>query len=253
MKRFAALILCLLILLPIVSACAVAPETGAAAAVTDGVKAWFTALVESDDAPFSFVLDGVSSREFLHRWKKKISRDPVDGKDALTVTYASRKDGLECTLTATFPSGFDSVEWVVRMTNTGRGNSARISRFSGADVVFGLPAPADGYVMNTSHGCRDSQIDDYKDFSLRTFPLSAAEGASLRPQGGRSSSHAWPFFDVLGDGCGVMAALGWTGAVAVRFHGGRRGRAHAGGTAGPGRVPVSGRTDPDAELQRHLF
>lgn len=149
MKRFAALILCLLILLPIVSACAVAPETGAAAAVTDGVKAWFTALVESDDAPFSFVLDGVSSREFLHRWKKKISRDPVDGKDALTVTYASRKDGLECTLTATFPSGFDSVEWVVRMTNTGRGNSARISRFSGADVVFGLPAPADGYVMNT--------------------------------------------------------------------------------------------------------
>lgn len=211
MKRFAALILSLLILLPIVSACAVAPETGAAAAVTDGVKAWFTALVESDDAPFSFVLDGVSSREFLHRWKKKISRDPVDGKDALTVTYASRKDGLECTLTATFPSGFDSVEWVVRMTNTGRGNSARISRFSGADVVFGLPAPADGYVMNTSHGCRDSQIDDYKDFSLRTFPLSAAEGASLRPQGGRSSSHAWPFFDVLGDGCGVMAALGWTG------------------------------------------
>lgn len=229
MKRIAALILCLLFLLPIVSACAGSADPDSQsgsepaaqpalenAQIDGGVKAWFTALVKGDNAPFSFTLDGVSSRTFLHTWEKTVDEAPIDGREAVTATYTDPETGLKAVLTATF---FDAaVDWVVTFENTGEGNSPAISALRGMDVVFTLPSDSGDYVMNTSYGCRDTRYDDYKDFGLRTFELTAGgEPVSQYPSGGRGSSHAWPFFDVLGDGCGVMAAVGWTGQWIADF------------------------------------
>lgn len=106
MKRIAALILCLLFLLPIVSACAGSADPDSQsgsepaaqpalenAQIDGGVKAWFTALVKGDNAPFSFTLDGVSSRTFLHTWEKTVDEAPIDGREAVTATYTDPETG----------------------------------------------------------------------------------------------------------------------------------------------------------------
>lgn len=161
--------------------------------------------------PFSFVYDGKASSTLLPDWKKTVTSKPgPDGKTLHTITYTDLKTGLVCMLDLTEFADFPAAEWVLRFRNDGKSDTPILEDIQALRVVWvGEEKP----VLNYSKGS-DCRVDD---FQYQTQPLQPNEDVRLATRGGRSSETCLPFFNLSGDGEGVITALGWSGQWAIKF------------------------------------
>jgi len=173
-----------------------------------GLEKFAAAHVEKTGAPpFSFVYDGKPSAEFIDRWGFTSGIQNLGDKTVKTVVYTDPATRLRITLVSMIYKDYPAVEWVARFRNEGRADSPVISDVLACSTE--LPDLPDGPM--TLYRARGSSAGR-SDFAPIQDVLGEAGEVRFGPSAGRSSdSAALPFFNMAGQGRGVMAAVGWSG------------------------------------------
>lgn len=181
------------------------------------VSSWIDARFSNGSTvPFSFKLDGVPSSEFLGGWKRerKVPEASEPGAISRRFIWTSAKEGLsvECDVTGYPESAV--VEWVVRFRNVSGENSGRISDLKIADMRMNFPSSGP-VSLHYAEGNKISRAD----YAPRTKVLEDGGEARFEPSGGRSSSEAFPFYNIesKASGQGAMMAIGWSGTWFSEF------------------------------------
>ena len=158
--------------------------------------------------PFSFVYGGVPSGKTIANWKYAAETLPATERNVTerAYTYTDPATGLavECRV-KTF-ADFNAMEWVLRFRNTSGGNTPKIEQVKVVDITPESTAKGT-YLLHYADGSHVSKAD----FHARSRELAVGDVHSMHPQGGRSSSHAFPFFNVQLPTGGMVVAIGWTG------------------------------------------
>ena len=125
-----------------------------------------------------------------------------------TYTWSDERTGLAVICEVTGYPQSDVVEWVLRFRNLSGGNSGRISEVKVADLRMDYPASGP-LSLHYAEGNKISRAD----YAPRTKVFDSGENLHFEPSGGRSSSEAFPFYNIesKASGQGVMMAIGWTG------------------------------------------
>ncbi len=166
------------------------------------LRTWFEDKLDKGEL-FSLKLDGA---DMLSSMKEKISyTQNSNGHTAVKAVYTSDAHGLKVTLEGVLYKDYPTVDYVVYVENTSDKTSGLISDFYALDSDFALKKNG-SYTLNTLTGSTAVKTD----FDPVTKTLSSSY-QTFAPIGGRSSDGAWPYFDLLGDGCGLMLAIGWSG------------------------------------------
>jgi alpha-galactosidase len=177
----------------------------------DGSQLWLDQLADQweaeTDLPFSFVLDGKPSREFLGQWKRSIQTEPIDEKKSRrTVTLQDPNTGLEVRAVAMIYRDTPGVDWTIYFTNHGTKDSPVLEKLNALDVTI---APGVGTVpiLHRMHGSMTT-IEDFQPYQDSLHPGQRIEFA---PMWGKSSMDVAPFFNLEFGGGGVITAIGWSG------------------------------------------
>ena len=175
------------------------------------ISSWIDSRFSKGAAlPFSFALDGVPSSEFMGRWKR--SRQVLPSADPSAVsfryTWTGSKEGLSVICDVTGYPESNLVEWVVRFRNISGNNSGQISDVKVADMRMKFPS-AGPVSLHYAEGNKISRAD----YAPRTALLEGDRSVRFEPAGGRSSSEAFPFYNIesKASGQGVMMSVGWSG------------------------------------------
>lgn len=191
----------------------VKPVYGQTASINvENVHQWITKhFSKNETPPFSFVYDGRSSETFIKKWKyssyKEESKDPDVEK--FFFTYLDKQTGLEIKCHVTGYLSFNTVEWVLNIRNSSTSaNTPVIEKLNVVDENI-LSRKTGKFILHHSNGT-SGQKNDFIPFD---DTLVCKKAFSLVPgDHGSSSNSAFPFFNIeLPDGCGVIAAIGWSG------------------------------------------
>ena len=167
-----------------------------------------------DELPFSFTLDGKSSRTFLHEWRRTVkSESEKDGRTLHVLSFSDPTTGLELRCELTCFSRHPAAEWVLRLKNTGKAESPCIEDLKPLDCS--LKTCGKEIILHHSNGSTNSDTDflpvDEK-LDKRNPQIDIA------PTGGRSSDGALPFFNLEWEGQGgIVAAIGWSGQWSLQL------------------------------------
>lgn len=163
---------------------------------------------------FSFVYGGKINLSFLEKW----TREQKEQSTSQTITrriiaWKESPTGLVVTVTVDIFKDFPAVEWVVNFKNSGNAPSPILEDIKALDAY--LPAQANGgAVLHWARGA----VASFDDFAPQERRLKPGANFHLQPGGGRSSSQVMPFFNILGDVSGVIAAIGWSGEWSADFN-----------------------------------
>lgn len=165
--------------------------------------------------PFSFIYGDKHSKYFIKSWKFSVQKKGEIEKDVVNnvYTWTDLKSGMQvvCDLKA-YPE-FKAVEWVLRFANTSNANSATLQQVKAIDIDMQYPDAGD-MTLHYSDGSNASRAD----FHPRKKILTAGESFEISPVSGRSSDHAFPFFNIESSSHqGVIFAVGWTGTWFSKF------------------------------------
>ena len=161
--------------------------------------------------PFSFSLDEVPSSEFIRSWKWERSSSKPEDSSAISFryTWSDPRKGLSVICDVTGYPESKAVEWVLHFRNiSSSANSGQISNVKVADsrIVF----PAGGTLkLHYAEGNKISRAD----YAPRTKAFAVGDTVHFEPEGGRSSSEAFPFYSIESEASreGAMMSIGWTG------------------------------------------
>ena len=103
------------------------------------------------------------------------------------------------------------VEWTVYFKNEGTADTPVLEDIQALTVSFPLTGQAIPTILY-SKGC--GGMDTY---ALQKKPLNQLESFHLSNEGGGKTADTIPFFDVLGEGRGLIGAVGWPGKWAIHF------------------------------------
>jgi alpha-galactosidase len=160
--------------------------------------------------PFSFVLDGKNSDDFILNWQYNCERKKSENqqKEEHVYTWSDKESGLAFTCAVTCYIDFNVVEWVLRIKNISGKNSLLIEKVHIVDQQFMKSGKGD-FTLHTIKGSKGGK-DDYRPSEE---PLKNGKTVRLTPVEGRSSDNtAFPFFTVKSpDSSGFVVAIGWTG------------------------------------------
>ncbi len=217
MKRFFEYLFAALALCIISAGAFAAPVIKMAGEKTDIVK-WIDArFAKGNTPPFSFTLDGKSSDTFIRSWKWTRQTIQVKNPAAIGRQYTwTSKDGLVVVCDVTAWPDSKVVEWVLSFRNDSKENSARLADVKTADLTMDFPA--DGPV--DVHYIEGNWMNN-TDYCPKTKVFSAGDTLSFSPVEGRSTSGAFPYYNIESPSSdqGVIMAIGWAGTWKSAFRG----------------------------------
>ncbi len=180
---------------------------------------WFGAGAE---APYFFVYGGRSSAELLKGWTVRRVEARLDGnRTQRTLTYTDSQTGLEVRCEAVEYGEYPAVEWVVWFKNTGTADTPLLEKVRAMDLELFRGSSGEVVV----HHARGSNAE-HRDFAPLADRLSPDGRLELNSHGiptswagpsGSPSVESLPFFNVAGNGEGMIAGLGWTGPWIAEF------------------------------------
>lgn len=106
----------------------------------------------------------------------------------------------------------DAVEWQVRLQAPATGDSPLYESLKSADFVVQFPTTS----AVTLHWNKGSHAED-SDFQPRVESLTPQKPFTLESFGGRSSDGVMPYFNLAGEGGGLIVAVGWSGDWRASF------------------------------------
>ena len=189
------------------------------------------------DLPFSFHLGQRASADWINLARTQTtSGDWRDGKRIHTLVWQEKNTKLRCEMELTEFSDFPAVEWLLRLRNDGRTETAPIANFKALDIFWNSATTGEMPELRRSLGS-DGCADDfqYRRDELRqsmwdaprTIRMDSAANQAFRkvrnssPPGlaadSRTSATWLPFFNLRTGGDGIVCALGWTGQWFAEF------------------------------------
>lgn len=165
--------------------------------------------------PFSFRYNGDHSSSFIGKWQFTAKKGSPDVQGVVNNLYSwqDRKTGLKVTCDLKYYPEHEAVEWVLYFTNIAEANSPSVTEVKVVDVDWRYSGDSD-MVLHYANGSAASRGD----FNPRNQLLRVGEPFEISPMNGRSSDHAFPFFNIdSATGQGAMVAVGWTGTWYARF------------------------------------
>jgi alpha-galactosidase len=177
----------------------------------DGSRLWMDDLAKQwrvgTELPFSFLLGGRPSQEFLSSWKREVQEKEIDAATRRRiVTLTDPKTGLELRAEAMIYLDAPGVDWTLHLTNRGSQETPVIEQLRALDVTVTLGAGATPVL----HRLRGSScaVNDWEPFHETLEP---GQRIAFAPREGKSSLGACPFFNLEDGGGGVITAIGWSG------------------------------------------
>ena len=164
-------------------------------------------LLRQGAPPFSFRFGGRPSASFLPNWKRTATSREVDGRVEHELVLADPESGLEAVATLTLFKGYPAAEWVVSYENKGTGDSPMLEDVQALDMSIVPTRTGELVRLHYLEG------DTYGERSFHPMRRDIGTSESVRAgqSEGRSSSGAFPFFNLQAGDLGFIAAIGWTG------------------------------------------
>jgi alpha-galactosidase len=208
----------------------IAVLSGALAALSGTLAGWDAAAAQdqtSRDAfvsghmaktappPFSFVYGGKASSAVIGQWSVSSEERTEGPKLIRTIVYSDPSTGLRVTAVYTVYKDFPAAEWVVRLKNTGRGDTPIIENIQACALSLpAFAASASGPVMLYRARGSAAERSDFGPINEQVAPKAEVR---FGPTAGRSSdTNALPFFNVATPERGVVVAIGWSGRWEAR-------------------------------------
>jgi len=203
-KRIFALLLAALTLLGL-TACGepsdAGPDSPAAENDMDRAKIWLEARIEEDEL-FSFDYGEVPFQEHIGQWAKNVEEGTdEDGNTTYVLTY--EKDSVKAWAEILLRGDMPCIDWCCYFENTASSDSLPISNIQ----ALNSPYAVTDATVNYAYGGNS----DGHDFEPLSQSMTETNTLKFECTGGRSSQGYMPFFDVVGDGQGIVVAIGWTG------------------------------------------
>lgn len=167
----------------------------------------------SEVIPFSFILDGKSSQEFLSEWKTEYKSGKIDkNRKSYTAIYTDRKTGLSVRYEAVKYLDFPSVEWTLHFKNTGDSDSPIIEEIKALDINYELDDNG-FYALRRIRG----DVCGPESFEPLVEKLAPHETRILASAGGRPTNYTAPYFNLEWQDQGLIIAIGWPGQWSAEF------------------------------------
>jgi len=162
-------------------------------------------------APFSFLYDGVSSREFLKGWKLTRSSRRIDEfRTEETQTYKDPATGLELRVVGTMYQDFPTVEWVLYFKNDSTKPTPIIEHIQALDTRFERNGEGE-FLLHHSKGAPATR-NDYEPYET---PMPRNSEQRLSAFGGRPTNKDLSYFNLAWPDEGVILSVGWPGQWAA--------------------------------------
>lgn len=172
--------------------------------------------------PFSFLYGGIPVEKAALSWKRLERQVRTSDKTLRTITYHA-PDGFQIRLDLIAYDGYDAVDWLLYLKNTGHADTQLISDLCSCAVTLPFDAEPDlepGY-RPTDDGVRlygmSGSDCTAEDFIPTKRWLCNNSSIKYSPGDGRSSGKTAPFFDLCLHDRGVICAVGWTGQWEATF------------------------------------
>ncbi len=177
------------------------PTSLSNSASLETARLWIEEKIENDSL-FSFEYGSLSYSEVISGAEKKTDKQQDEsGNTVYTVEYLF--DGVTVSCTALLYKDTAAVDWVCSFKNSGNSDSQPISNIQ----IINSTVAVNEAEVNYAYGSNGTS----EDFSLLSQKLSKNPELKLSSSGGRSSQNHMPYFDIINDKGGVLAAVGWTG------------------------------------------
>lgn len=162
--------------------------------------------------PFSFTVDGKSSREFLKNWE--FNEEIID-KLNIRYSWKDPESGLKVIAEVRLFDDFTAADWILHLHNEGTRISGLIEDVRTFD--FTLQTTDDTTIPGmicTIKGDNNTE----ESFLPQYHKLATGESKRFEPVNGRSSDGAFPFWNIQpretardAAGQGLFVAIGWSG------------------------------------------
>jgi alpha-galactosidase len=157
--------------------------------------------------PFSFRYGGISSTTFLREWKRAVQTKDTPSRTIREVSWTDPQTKLCARATVSAFKRYPAVEWVLEFENLGDKDTALLADVQALDVQLRT-----GYARKPVklHQLTGDVCGEHSFLPLES-EVEPGKSVALAPEGGRSSSGAFPFFNVQYGDEGIIAAIGWSG------------------------------------------
>ena len=155
---------------------------------------------------FSFKYGGKDSSQFISSWK--LSDTYTETGRIATLTDPATH--LKVIIEVHPVTGFDAIDEVLKFKNEGTVDTPILEDIDPLDWTIPLSGP---FVVHHPHGSKA----ELQDFMPQEEVLHPGTPFSFSSSNGRSSQSNMPFFNLQGDGGGVIGAIGWTGDWLATF------------------------------------
>jgi alpha-galactosidase len=163
--------------------------------------------------PFSFVYAGRASQDLLREWPVKGENERIDdSRTRHTVMWSDPKSLLEVRCIAVEYDDYPAVEWTVYFQNKGKESSPILETVQGIDILLARGQERE-FVLH--HWKGDTFAPDLYQPLVTTLGPGHIE--RFAPQGGRGTNGAFPYYNLVTPGGGIMIAVGWPGQWASSF------------------------------------
>ena len=177
-------------------------------ASNDKALAWIREKL-ANNAIFSFRYNGRAYDSFIDQWEKDVQETPdADGNIHFTLTYRSPEQ-VKVWAEIDYLKEYAVVEWCLYFKNEGTAASPVISEIRAIHASYAL----DGIQLTSTVGS-STKVNDFTPF---TYDMAKVKNYFTENAAGRSSSCAFPYYELWNGEEGVFGALGWTGDWSAGF------------------------------------
>lgn len=165
--------------------------------------------------PFSFRYNDDHSSSFIGKWSFTSKKGSPDSQGVVNNIYSwqDKVTGLKVTCDLKYYPVNEAVEWVLHFSNESESITPSITAVKVMDMDWRYGSKSD-LMLHYANGSSASRSD----FNPQMRLLKAGEPFEVSPLNGRSSDHAFPFFNIESTtGQGAMVAVGWTGTWYAHF------------------------------------
>ena len=165
---------------------------------------------DTKQPPFSFTMDGRSSRETLDALES--SEVAAEEGRRTQLHYADPASGLNVRVHLRRFDDFPAWEWVLELTNQGSDDTPVINDLLALELT--IPAgEGDDPILHHAKG----SLCEIDDFVPRADRLRSGGEIELKPIGGRSSNGVLPFVNLQTGSGGYVVGIGWSGQWQARL------------------------------------
>jgi len=167
-----------------------------------------------NELPFSFVLNGKSSRDFLNTWKYSTTDSTSNGRIIHKIKWIKPDNSFEVHCILTEFTSHPAVEWKLSFKNTDTKNSSTLEKINSLDATLSEPVrlyPNQQTYSPAFVHCNKGSNNSKYDFMPITQMLDLEQNFPIKSHNGRSSEAYLPFWNLEYHGSGLVTALGWSG------------------------------------------